>query len=457
MSATALERIVLQSLPTAVENLVVAVSGGIDSVVLLTVLVEIRRSRRLSLEAAHLDHRIRPESGADAAFVEQLCRRLEVPFHGQGCDVPALARDRGISLEMAGRQARRDFLLRVAGRTGAGLIALGHHRDDLAETFLLRLVRGTGMSGLRAMAVRQDIWWRPLLGVSRRDLVAYAGKRQLDWTEDDTNQNADIARNCLRHQVVPVLRQLNPQVDEHIAELCRQVQAEEDFWRQQVDQALSQLTVCDQDEDGLVLKREALAALHPALRLRVLRESLHRVRGDLQGISSRHLRTVDALVTGLRSQAQLDLPRCWVGRRYGLLRFLQRAPELAAPFDLALRVPGRTPLPDGRVVVATQDIEVAGESRDCIELDPEQLDGPLRIRSWRQGDRFAPAGMKGHKKLKRYFSDNKMSLEERVSTPLLVAGEVVLWIIGRRRSRHARGKGDGRPVIRLRVDKKADN
>lgn len=450
------EHSILKSLHPSARKIVVAVSGGVDSVVLLHLLKNISASRQLTLEVAHLDHQLRVESAADAVFVEQLSRRLDLPIHLERYDVSAVARAQGISLEMAARQARRDFLRRVVAHTGADLVALGHHRDDQAETLLLRLTRGSGISGLAAMAVLRDIWWRPLLGFSRWQIELYASKRQLDWVEDRTNRDTDIARNCLRHQVMPMLRQLNPKVEVRIAELAGQIQLEEDFWQEQVDRAW--LMIIADDGDGeLVLKREALASLHPALRLRVLRQALQRVRNDLQGIEARHLRAIDGLVTGTRSQAQLDLPRCWVARRYDLFWLRICPPDAIESFEYSVTIPGRTPLPDGRMLVATMEKSAGGESQHCVEFDLAQLKEPLRVRSWRPGDRFAPAGMTGRKRLKRYFADAKVTLEERAKTPLLVAGEQVLWVVGMRRSCHARTESDTVTIVRLCVEKKADN
>lgn len=455
MPQTPLEQVVLQSLDPSVRNLVVAVSGGMDSVVLLHLLRHISITRPLTLQVAHLDHQIRSESSADAAFVRRMCDRWQLPCVIECCHVPALAEQGGISLEMAGRQARRDFLQRVACHCGADVIALGHHQDDQVETFLLRLVRGSGVSGLAAMATKSERWWRPLLASSRQQIADYAQQHGLSWVEDVSNQDRHFVRNRLRHDVVPQLKLLNPRFAERIQEVSIQIQAEEDYWQLQVDDLFPGLVTTD--SDGLRLSRTALLQCHPALRLRLLREALRRIRGDLQGVESLHLHAMDALLNGSRSQAQLDLPGCWVARRYETLWLRCFPPAAPSAFDRPVVVPGRTPLPDGRTLITTIEPVSKGETVDGIELDLEQLKEPLRVRSWCHGDRFAPQGMAGHKRLKRFFSDTRMELEQRLSVPLLVSGDVVLWIVGMRRSRQASVAAGSVSVVRVKLDKKADN
>ncbi len=432
MSDCPLNKLILSSLPAGVNSVVVAVSGGVDSVVLLHVLHQIATDHSLSLHAVHLNHCIRPEAGGDALFVEELCHRLGIRCHSVSCDVPELAKQEKTSLEMAGRLARRRLLERVAATTGAPLIALGHHRNDQVETLLQRLVRGTGVSGLSGMAVLDGIWWRPLLSCSRRQLLAYARRQSLAWREDDSNQDQDFVRNRLRHQIIPLLEEVNPQFGERLVVLSRQVAAEEDFWRDQVNTHFPFILVSA--EDGLRLLRSQLLSFHPALRLRLLREALNRVRGHLLGIESVHLRAVDDLLGGSRSQAQLDLPGCWVARRYERLWLRRAAPEPPPQYSLPLQVPGETLLPDGRKLVVTLVQQVEAETAHRVYVDPAAVDLPLAVRTWRSGDRFVPLGMTGHKLVKQLFSDLKIEHERRLCTPLLVAGENLLWVAGLQRS-----------------------
>ena len=451
MKLSHLKQSIIDSIPPETKRLLLAVSGGVDSVVLLHLLRSLAEPLNFSLQVAHLDHQIRRESAADAGFVRDLCAQWDIPCHVDACDVPALAEQNKISLEMAGRQARREFLQRIAVQVDAEQIALAHHRDDQVETFMLRLLRGSGQSGLASMRVLQGIWWRPLLGCSREQILDYARRQQLSWVEDESNADPSFLRNKLRRQIIPELLEINPCFDSHIAGLTRQFQLEEDYWKGRVERELSDL-IASRD-DGLRLSRTSLLAQHPALQLRLFREALRQVRGDLQNIEAIHLYAIEKMLTGRRSQAQLDLPGCWVARRYDSLWVRNAPPEKPAPYDMVLALNSEIELPGGQVVSCIEQSEPGEETALVAEFSLAELTRPLRVRSWQPGDRFEPLGMVGHKRLKRFFSDNRVELEERLALPLLVSGEEVLWVMGMRRSRHAIARSGAGSVLRIELRK----
>ncbi len=417
------------------DKLLVAVSGGVDSVVLLHLLASCARRYDLQLHVAHLDHQIRSKSSADADFVRRLCSELNLPCVVESRDIQGLAATEKISLEMAGRTARRDFLLRQADRVGARLIALAHHRNDQVETLLLRLLRGSGVAGLSAMQELQDRWWRPLLGSSREQILAYARQHSLSWVEDETNADPAFLRNRVRHQFLPQFREVNPQVDERLAELSRQLQSDETYWQQQVEEAFPSVLLSS--EAGLRLDRQKLLVCPEALQVRLLREALRQVRGSLQRLEAVHLHKISDLLNGDRSQAQLDLPGCWVARRYDQLWLREQAPELLAAYDLSLSVPGELLLPCGRTLRARRVSTSVGETATRVEFDSHELGTSLRVRNWRPGDKFTPRGLSGSKKIKRLFGDLKLEMEQRSRVPLLIFGEHILWVAGLRRSDRA--------------------
>ncbi len=446
---TSLEHQITAAELRAGDKLLVAVSGGVDSVVLLNLLHTCAGPLKLRLHVAHLDHQIRTDSSADADFVRHLCDELGVPCLIAVCDVPALAAVERLSLEMAGRQARREFLQREASRVGARLIVLAHHRDDQVETFMLRLLRGSGVTGLSAMQPLHGRWWRPLLECSREQILDYAQEQQLEWVEDLSNSDPAYLRNRLRHQLLPQMREINPRYDGRLSELCRQLQADEIYWQQQVAVVLPRLIVAE--TDGLRLDRSLLLELPEALRGRVLREALRRIRGDLQRLEAVHLRAVDDLLSSERSQTQLNLPACWVARRYETL-WLRRESAVGLPsYDLEVPIPGDLQLPCGRTLRVKLEDEPQGEALTVAEFALDEIATPLRVRNWQPGDRFAPQGMEGHKLLKRLFGDVKVELEERQRTPLLVSGETILWVAGMRRSCHAPAVANTSKILRFEL------
>ncbi|MCK5826012.1 MAG: tRNA lysidine(34) synthetase TilS [Desulfuromusa sp.] len=449
MKSSYLKQSIADTIPSGTSRLLVAVSGGVDSVVLLHLLWSLAEPLDLSLQVAHLDHQIRSESSADAKFVQELCLQWDLSCCAECCDVPMLAEQNKISLEMAGRQARREFLQRIAEQVNAEQIVLAHHRDDQVETFMLRLLRGSGQSGLAAMQVHQDIWWRPLLNCSRKQILDYARQYQLNWVEDESNCDPVFLRNRLRTQTIPQLLNINPQFPARIVALTQQFQLEESYWQEQIDQQFEDLVISR--NDGFRLNRIALLKIHPALRIRILREAVRQIRGDLQRIEAVHLRAIENLLMGQRSQVQLDLPGCWVARRYQTLWIRDEAPELPKSFNLFLPIPGELELPDGRIIRTSIQSELEGESSHTTEYSLAGLALPLRVRSWKVGDRFEPLGMDGHKRLKQYFSDNLVESETRLKTALLVSGEEILWIAGMRRSCHAVAGHDKGMSLRIEL------
>jgi tRNA(Ile)-lysidine synthase len=427
------------------QRLLVAVSGGPDSVALLALFHRNAAKLGISLAAAHLDHQIRRESSDDARFVARFCTDLGVELITEVTDVPALARAEKEGLEAAGRRARRAFLLKSAGAHDCARIALGHHRGDQAETVLHRLLRGTGVSGLAAMAMQRGCFIRPLLLFDRELILAFLTEHRLPYRQDASNSDLTFTRNRIRHELLPQMRGFNPRIEEHLASLSRRIAIEEDFWREQESRALDAAQLSGGEK--VLLDRQVLLALHPALRIRVLRRALELSRGDLLEISTSHLEAVDALLVNERPQGELHLPRSWVGRRYNHLLVRPVAPEVPTPFTLDIPGPGSYVLPGGGCLRVSVE-EVTGlENSTVVEFAAGQIDFPLKVRTFQPGDRFRPSGC-GTKKLKSFFIDAKIPREDRMRLPLLVGSEL-LWVIGLRRCAGYRSRVAGEKVLRI--------
>lgn len=414
-------------------HVLVAVSGGVDSVSLLYALISLAsQSSWFRVSVAHLDHGLRPTSREDSYFVQQLCCELGVACHVDRVEVRSLACRLGCGIEEAGRDARRTFLQRTAQACGCERIALAHHMDDQAETVLLRMVRGSAVSGLMAMAWQQGKFIRPLLGVSRAAIESYWQSNTLPFVEDSSNAEVEYSRNRIRHQVVPALRQINPEVSLQLFRLTQRVSLEESYWQQQVFAVLDDHAVFCGAE--LRLACAGVSSLHQALRLRVIRECLRRVRGDLRSIEAVHLELVDGLLSSTRPQLQLDLPRAWVARRYEVLVFRVAAPEIGVPFQLNVAGPGEYSLPEGCALSVSIVEQALGESKSRVEFDADTVTFPLQVRTWRGGDKMSCVGMVGRKKIKDIFADCCTEQEVRARSLVLENKNKVLWLLGVRRS-----------------------
>ena len=434
-------------------RVLIAVSGGADSVALLHLLHRCAASCRLHLEIAHLDHALRPDSPTDAEHVRGLCARLQVPLTERRVDVAALARGGHGGVEEAAREARRAFLREIARDKGCDLIALAHQRDDQAETFLLRLLRGSGTTGLAGMRPFDSPYVRPLLPFSREELIAWLAGEGLAWREDSSNSDLAFTRNRVRHELLPVLESYNPAIRDHLAELCRQFAADEDDWQVRIAAELQRHAEFVAGECRLPCA--ALNDASPALAGRLARAALKAVRGDLRRFEAVHIHAILALAAGARSQGEVHLPGAWAARRYQVMLFRREAPVERPVAGQAIDGPGLYPLGDGRVLGVSLVDRPRGENRYATEFAAEQGIFPLTVRGPLPGDRFHPQGLSGSKKLKDFFVDLKLPREERRQAVLLFAADRLLWVAGVRRCEGLRAV-ENHPVLRLELFPEAD-
>ncbi len=412
------------------DSVLVAVSGGADSVALLCLLLGLRERWGLSIAVAHMDHGLRAQSAGDSDFVRDLCLRFEVPFHVREISIPDLHRPGLGGVEALARAERRRFLFDLAHQQGCSCIALGHHRDDQAETVVHRLLRGSGASGLAAMRPRSGLLIRPLLEFGRSEIRQYLASKGESFVEDESNRDLRFTRNRIRHELLPLLRDYNPRIDIHLSALADRLGVEEDFWQQQVDAWLEKSGCAA--EGGLGLDVAALLELHMALRLRVLRESLRRVRGSLSGIEAVHLDSV-ALRLEARGDWSMDLPASVVLRSGGQLLVLRQIPALQRLEPLVMDAEGLYELSSGEWLRLSLEHAPGAKGGQFAEFDAGSCFLPFRVRGRVPGDRLRPSGMMGHKSLKDLLIEQRVPRYRRDLVPLVCFGEELLWVAGVRR------------------------
>ncbi|ORJ63050.1 tRNA lysidine(34) synthetase TilS [Geothermobacter hydrogeniphilus] len=422
-------------------RLVVACSGGADSMALLQLLALAAPALDLHLVVAHLDHGLRPESGEDARFVVAQADRLGLQCFVEREDVAGAAA--GGNLEAVARRVRRSFLRRVAERTDCSRIALGHHRDDQAETVLFRILRGCGTTGLAAMAPCDPPFLRPLLGFSRDQLRAFLRDRQLAWREDRSNRDLARTRNRLRHQVLPLLSEIQSDAPGKLAELAARAGRDEDYWRQMVDDWTG--FHVHSEADGAWLSLASLAQQHPALRQRIWLQLLRRY-GGRDDYGEVHLIACERLLEAARPQLAVDLPGLWVARRYDRVLLRRQPPEIPGEWQIEVAAPGVYPLPGGRFLRLAYAEKGRSPGENEVEFSADQIRFPLWLRNRRPGDRFYPCGAPGQRKLKDYFIAARLSHEQRAGQALLV-GDRILWVVGLRRC-HGLVAEEGEKVLR---------
>lgn len=424
------------------DRVIVAVSGGADSVALLDILVNLRELD-LFLVVAHLNHQLRgAESDGDEAFVARLAADYGLPLEVRREDVRELARRQKLSLEEAGRVVRYAFFDKVAAIHGARSIALAHHADDQAETVLMRLLRGAGGGGLAAMLPRSidGRYVRPLLKVTRREIEEYLAGNDLDFRTDSSNADTRFLRNRVRHELLPLLAGYNGNIASRLTATGEVLAADEELLEQMVAAAFARHGSADGGTTRLLLA--GIAAEHRSLRYRLYRHALRLVRGDLARIGSIHLQSIDRLAHATGSGASLDLPGgTRVAKQYERLIFtMGEGGEATGEWEVTVESPGSYSLPGGCVLVVEQapfPVDLLHVLPTVTFLDGEQAPFPWTVRNFRRGDRFVPLGMSGHKKVKDLFIDGKIPRDRRGRVPLVFSQSRLVWVAGVRPSAEA--------------------
>ncbi len=418
-------------------RILVACSGGPDSVALASVLLAMRDRWRLTLRIAHFEHGIRgAASRADADFVRAFAAARGLAFTEAREDVPAYARRARLSLETAARERRYRFLTEAARAMGGGaLIATGHHADDQAETVLLRLLRGTGPDGLAAMRPRDGARVRPLLFLSRAEIEAYLRERGLAFCTDETNAALDAARNRVRLELLPALRRYNPSIGGALCRLAAASAETADFLNGAVDAAWREAVAVKRG--GFFLRRAPYRGLHPAVRKGLLRR-IAEGAGLRRSLGAAQYDALDALCVSGGAGKSLALGGAWRAEcRYDDVAFWM--PDGEPPYwEAALRVPGTTRVEAVGLTVYAAWCEAAEAPPDetAAAFDADALRMPCVVRMRRPGDAFRLEGG-GRQKVKSLLIDRKVPRALRGRVPVFTSGEEIFWVGGLRRAAFA--------------------
>jgi tRNA(Ile)-lysidine synthase len=435
----------------------VAVSGGPDSMVLLHVLWQLRKPLALQLYVAHLNHQMRSSAIEDAAFVETMACDLGLRAICETCDVPAYQRQHKLSPEDAARRLRYAFLRATATQLGADRIAVGHTADDQAETVLLHLLRGSGLRGLCGIPPVCEPIIRPLIRVPRADILDYARTHRLLFREDPSNDQRRYTRNRIRLDLLPALRQYyNPRL---VQALCTTAQllADDEAALQAVAHQYFLSARLAAASAAVPLKLDALTSLPLALQRRVLREALSELKGELQGITSAHIAAILALLQSGAGNKRLELPQgVVVERRYDVLLMHRQAPSAAVDVDVPLPVPGVCLVEVLGVTIVSDELPrhaAAGPfpTGDVTWLDAERVGRDVHVRTRRSGDRLQPLGSGYAKKLKTFLIDAKVPRAVRDRLPLVVTRAGIAWVAGVRPAEWAKVTPATRAVLRLKL------
>jgi len=440
-------------------KLLVAVSGGADSVCLLHILVKLQEELDIKLHVAHLYHQLRgTEAEADAQYVSNLAYQLVIPVTIEQRDVKVYRAQQHLSLEAAAREVRYTFLAQVARSIGTSQVAVGHTVDDHIETILLHLIRGTGTRGLRGLQP-STVWQsvknkdslnilRPLLQVSRRETADYCHNHNLMPRIDASNLSLSPLRNRIRHQLLPLLQSYNPRVAEALLRTARIAEDELAFLDREVSKIWD--SIAQRQENTITLDKERFLELPPALQRHLLRTSVEKLVG-LKDIETRH---IEEIMTALTKPAgkRLSLPEGLIFSIEYNKYLIGPDPAALSPFpilegELPLKLPGKTLLSGWRIsanIISREQIADKGKPEGALApsetttplfplaayFDFDKTDDKLVVRTRQPGDRFQPLGMSQPKKLGEFMIDAKIPHSWRQRIPIVCSPEQILWVVG---------------------------
>ncbi|MCC6365750.1 MAG: tRNA lysidine(34) synthetase TilS [Bryobacterales bacterium] len=418
----------------------VAVSGGADSVCLLHALLDLRGQWKLRLSVVHIDHQLRGQASVeDAAFVEALAHNHDLPFHLERVDVASQAAGCRENLEQVAREARLRLFRRLRGEGLVDKIATGHTQSDQAETVLFRFLRGSGTSGLAGiLPVTEDGIVRPLLGVTRAEVVQFLGASGIRWRTDETNSQTAFVRNRIRLELLPLLeREYNPAILAQLAQTAEIAREEESYWSPQIAALANDIFGI---EDGaVVFPCSRFAGLPRAVGRRLLRFAFSRVKGDLRQIEFQHVESALGLAAGAEGHGRVQIPGLDIIRSFEWLRIgpLESGGGAHCPDRMLLNVPGDTHLPRGGVRIRTTlapgpasesgyNEEQASEVSSQL-LDWDKVRPPLTLRYWSPGDAYRRAGAREQEKIKQMFQLARIPLWQRRFWPMIESDQGIVW------------------------------
>ncbi|HEY1055713.1 MAG TPA: tRNA lysidine(34) synthetase TilS [Emticicia sp.] len=435
-----------QSLFQPTDKIILAVSGGKDSIVLL----DLFREAKFNFTVAHCNFQLRgEESEQDAEFMEQLCASHGIPFRATTFQTKDYAKTHKISIEMAARQLRYEWFEQLRQESEYQYIATAHHLNDSLETILLNLTKGTGISGLRGILAKKGAIIRPLLFASRTDIEQYVAEKQLEWREDSSNASNDYQRNLLRNEVVPLLKQINPNVEHTFARNIERLQAIDSIFQQNLNDFKK--AISKEEPDVLSLKIASIQSWQSAAYL--LEETLKEFgfnyfqsKEIYQSLNKASGKTFQSATHTLIKDREYLIITAKEERSFEEVCIEEGIEEIEY-YGLKLRI-SQTTVKDWQAYLNAE------RNSNILWVDAAKIKYPLSIRPWQAGDWFIPLGMKGKKKVSDFLVDKKVPLHLKKTSFLLCSDDDIVWIIGLRTDERFKVTEGSREVLKIEVQAK---
>ncbi len=451
--------IIENSMIESEDGVVVGVSGGADSVCLLLALCELKEKLNIRrLVAVHINHMIRGEEACqDEEFVEELCKKYNIEFEAYHKDIPVYAAEKKLTIEEAGRIFRYECFEKSMKKYSCNKIAVAHNKNDLAETVIFNMLRGTGLKGMAGILPVRDHIIRPILGVSRASIENYLSERKQEFRTDSTNLGLDYTRNKIRHTIIPAMEEINSGAIKHICQIADEAKKSYSYIH---EQALGEYDVdLDDDDFGktITLDVSKLFTSSPVLQEHVVHEAIGNVAGEKKNITRNHIMSVVSLIYQDTGRL-VELPYNIKARRsYDKIIISNKASE-ALDYNLEINGSGSYEIPGwGAVDIVIEDkksdLEVSKKIYTKM-ADYDKIKGGLCIRTPADGDYIVIDAKGSTKKLSRVFIDNKIDRHMRSNWPVLANDKEVLWVMGLRYSESCKIQDDTKHIIHLDYKRK---
>ncbi|MEX1377381.1 MAG: tRNA lysidine(34) synthetase TilS [Eubacteriales bacterium] len=414
------------------ETVVVGLSGGVDSMVLCDILMLYKREVNFKIFAAHMDHRLRDESGEDAFFVAAYCSKNNIPLYTASADVQIEASEAKVSIETAARYMRHGFFTTIINEHKNAKLALAHHMNDMAETILMRLIRGSSIDGLSPMPEKDGHIIRPLMCLTREEVMQYAKEQGIKWCEDKSNSDTKYTRNYIRHELIPEIeKNINPSVVHTLCSQAKSFKEDSGFMGEIAHKAAKKAKKTD---NGYMMSDEDFMYLHPSIRKRTIKILMDKL-GKKFDLYEKNINAIDALFSQRRTGAVIEIPGEYEARAHVMGVELVKKDEAKSPLEETIMAfDGATYLSTGDIIICEmaekQENWSKPHSKNIQYIDYLKLQEQPFIRPRQEGDVIHPLGASGKKKMKDYFIDKKINRWERDSIPLIAIGNEIIWVAG---------------------------
>lgn len=441
------------------DKVVVGVSGGPDSICLIHVLHVLKHKLGIDLVAAHVNHCLRgEEADKDEEYVEKFCKNIGIECFVKKVDVHKVSIEKGISCETAGREVRYEFFKEILEKTNGQKIAVAHNSNDQAETVLMRIMRGSGLEGLGGIrAVRDDIYVRPILHISRKEIEEYCEGNKLNPRIDKTNLESIFTRNKIRLELIPYIeKNFNKDIVEGLNRLVDTIRKDNDYinsiaWKKY-------RKYCKNNKEEVIIYKDAFKEKE-AILTRIIRMAFNELKGDLRNFERVHVYDIINIQRHSTGKIVMLPNNIEVSNNYGDIHvYVRKNKKLSNNEEYNLIVDYENSLKEVGLSISLKliknNIPKDFKKNNSIKyFDYDKINGDIKLRYRRNGDKFTPLGMKGSKKLKDLFIDLKIPKNERDSIPLICFGEEIAWVVGYRVSNKFKTDENTQNILQIKIER----